>query len=115
MSRKVLLVAVVLLLVLALPASAQQAGQGEQAGQRGGRGGMMGMMGPMMMGGGQTPVMMIAEGNIYVIYMGQLSMYNAKTLELVKTIALPMPQMRGGLGGPPAADGQGGPPPAPPG
>ncbi|MCE5237724.1 hypothetical protein LLH23_04450 [bacterium] len=112
MSRKVLLVAVVLLLVMALPAFAQQAGQGEQGGQRGFR---PGMMGPMMMGGGQTPVMMIAEGSIYVIYMGQLSMYNAKTLELVKTIALPMPQMMGGPGGPPAAGGQGGPPPAPPG
>lgn len=95
--RSVLLMAVLLMLVLALPAFAQP-GAGD-----GGRGGRMG--GTMM----QAPAMAIADGNLYIIYMGQLSMFNAKTLELIKTVPLPMPQPMGGQ------PGGGAPPPPPPG
>ena len=98
--RSVLLMAVLLMLVLALPAFAQPgAGGGD-----GGRGRRMG--GTMM----QAPAMAIADGNLYIIYMGQLSMFNAKTLELIKTVPLPMPQPP--MGGQP---GGGAPPPPPPG
>ena len=108
MARSVLLIAVVLL-VLALPAFAQPPAGGQAGGQAGGRGDRGGGMGMMS----APPVMTMAEGNLYVIFMGQLSMFNAKTLELVKTVPLPMPQPpMGGPGGPPAG---GGPPPPPPG
>lgn len=105
MSRSVLWVAVLLLLVVALPAFAQPAAGGGD----GGRGGRPGMGTSMMM---QPPAMTFADGNLYVIYMGQLSMFNAKTLELIKTVPLPLPKMMGGQGGAPAG---GGPPPPPPG
>jgi hypothetical protein len=100
-SRSVLLLAVLLMLALAVPAFAQPgAGGGDGA-----RGGRMGMGSMMMM---QAPTMTIADGNLYIIYMGQLSMFNAKTLELIKTVPLPMPAMGGQPGG-------GAPPPPPPG
>jgi hypothetical protein len=117
MRRSLSVLFVVLLLMVALPALAQPpAGGGDRPGGDRPRDGMRGMMGPMQ----SPPVMMIAEGRVYVIYMGQLSVFDAATLQLVKTVALPMPQMMGpmgpGPGGPPPGGlppGAGAPPPAP--
>ncbi len=113
MSRSLLLMAVVLLVLVALPALAQVPGAGgDQGGQGRGAGeAMRARMGMMM---SAPPVMVVAEGKIYIIFMGQLSVFDANTLECLKTVPLPMPMMpwgRGGQGAPPA----GGPPPAPPG
>jgi len=114
MSRTLLVVA--LLLLLALPVFAQGGGApGGQGGPGGGGGRDRGMAGMAMGMMSQPPVMVISDGQIYVIYMGQLSVFKADTLELVKTVALPMPahwpQPAGGPGGPPPGAG---PPPAAP-
>lgn len=106
MRRSVLLsVVVVALLATSLAMAQPPAGvpgpTGPGAGGPGGGPGMMGggMMGGGMMGGGmmQMPVMTVTDKYVYVIFSGQLSMYNAETLELVKSVPLPM--MRGGRDG----------------
>lgn len=99
MRRSVLLsVVVVALLAGSLALAQPPAGVPGPTGP-GAAGGGPGMMGGGMMGGGmmQMPVMTVTDKYVYVIYGGQLSMYNAETLELVKSVQLPM--MRGGRDG----------------
>lgn len=101
MRRSVLLsVVVVALLATSLALAQPPAGvPGPTGPGAGGPGGGPGMMGGGMMGGGmmQMPVMTVTDKYVYVIFSGQLSMYNAETLELVKSVPLPM--MRGGRDG----------------
>ena len=75
----------------------------------------MGGMGGMMMQ--PPPVMVIAEDYIYVIYMGQLLQISKDTMEITKTVPLPMPARPMGPAGPggPPAGAPAGPPPAAPG
>lgn len=111
MRRSVLLsVVVVALLATSLAMAQPPAGvPGPTGPGAGGPGG-----GPGMMGGGmmtQTPVMTVTDKYVYVIFAGQLSMYNAETLELVKSVQLPMmgrrewrrDGQRGTAGNPPTA------------
>ena len=78
-------------------------GMGGMDGMPGGMPGMMqGMMPggmPGMMGGmGGSSSIAIADGFVYVVQGGKLSMFNSKSLKLVKSVDL-MPMMPGGPGG----------------
>jgi len=78
------------------------------AGAGGGRpGGMRGGMGMMMGGGGGGPVMTVANGKVYVIFMGTLFKFNADTLEEEAQVRLqpnwlPAPGAPGAPPAPPA-------------
>ena len=72
----------------------------------------MGM--PMMMGPPTpTPVVVVADGIVYVACDGVLTSFDAKTLEKIATaVYWKRPQPPGGMMGPGGPPGQGGPPPA---
>ncbi len=70
--------------------------------------GMMGMGTPM--GPAQQPVVVVAEGVVYVAFEGRIVAFEAKTLQKLSeaTYAAPRGPRRGMMGGPQPPDGRGG-------
>lgn len=120
MRRSILLSVVVVALLATSLAMAQPppAGVPGPAGPGGPGGPGMDRMGGMMdRMPAVAPVMTVTDKYVYVIYAGQLTMFNAETLEMIKSVPLPM-MMRGGRDGQARGGQRGGgagnPPPPPP-
>ena len=126
---RLLLMAVLLILVAGVAPAQQQPqfppgpppGGDQQMGAGNPMAGLMalGLLGELFGGGQQPqPVMLVADGIIYVACDGTLTAFDAKTLEKIASAVYwerprpPMPMMGpGGPPGPPPAPGAGGPAP----